>query len=213
MTCPIHPTKHNRCTSTSWCASSASSRAARRFSPRYKAHMPVRCLIAPLQICVGVPKHAFLDNSHPECLQPPPHIHTPDPPGTQHQPQIQSVTFDCAHCKNTAGPFAVAEGADIRPDTCNVCERQNTFRLNQALTVYRNYQKITLQESPGTVPAGRVPRCVFWGVRWGDGWVNVVYISSVSPPSIYIHTHAYQTPHTLLFLTHTHSPQPPQKYK
>lgn len=25
-------------------------------------------------------------------------------------------------------------------------------------TVYRNYQKLTLQESPGTVPAGRLPR-------------------------------------------------------
>lgn len=25
-------------------------------------------------------------------------------------------------------------------------------------TVYRNYQKITLQESPGRVPAGRLPR-------------------------------------------------------
>ena len=25
-------------------------------------------------------------------------------------------------------------------------------------TVYRNYQRVTLQESPGTVPAGRVPR-------------------------------------------------------
>lgn len=25
-------------------------------------------------------------------------------------------------------------------------------------TIYRNYQKLTLQESPGTVPAGRLPR-------------------------------------------------------
>lgn len=25
-------------------------------------------------------------------------------------------------------------------------------------TIYRNYQKITLQESPGSVPAGRLPR-------------------------------------------------------
>lgn len=29
---------------------------------------------------------------------------------------------------------------------------------HQEQTVYRNFQKITLQESPGTVPAGRVPR-------------------------------------------------------
>lgn len=25
-------------------------------------------------------------------------------------------------------------------------------------TVYRNYQKVTLQESPGRIPAGRIPR-------------------------------------------------------
>jgi len=25
-------------------------------------------------------------------------------------------------------------------------------------TVYKNYQKLTLQESPGTVPPGRLPR-------------------------------------------------------
>ena len=25
-------------------------------------------------------------------------------------------------------------------------------------TIYRNYQRITLQESPGTIPPGRLPR-------------------------------------------------------
>ena len=28
----------------------------------------------------------------------------------------------------------------------------------QERTVYRNFQEVTLQESPGTVPAGHVPR-------------------------------------------------------
>lgn len=31
-------------------------------------------------------------------------------------------------------------------------------QINNAETIYRDYQKITLQESPGTVPAGRLPR-------------------------------------------------------
>lgn len=31
-------------------------------------------------------------------------------------------------------------------------------QVNVQETIYRNYQKITLQESPGTVPAGRLPR-------------------------------------------------------
>ena len=30
--------------------------------------------------------------------------------------------------------------------------------MNAQETIYRNYQKITLQESPGTVQAGRLPR-------------------------------------------------------
>ena len=32
------------------------------------------------------------------------------------------------------------------------------MQLDVRQTVYRNYQKITLQESPGSVPAGRIPR-------------------------------------------------------
>jgi DNA replication licensing factor MCM2 len=32
------------------------------------------------------------------------------------------------------------------------------FTLNSTQTVYKNYQKLTLQESPGTVPPGRLPR-------------------------------------------------------
>lgn len=31
-------------------------------------------------------------------------------------------------------------------------------QVNSAETVYGNYQKLTLQESPGSVPAGRLPR-------------------------------------------------------
>lgn len=30
--------------------------------------------------------------------------------------------------------------------------------INTEETVYRNYQRITIQESPGSVPAGRLPR-------------------------------------------------------
>lgn len=32
------------------------------------------------------------------------------------------------------------------------------LQVNASETVYQNYQKLTLQESPGTVPAGRLPR-------------------------------------------------------
>ena len=32
------------------------------------------------------------------------------------------------------------------------------FEINQEETLYKNYQRITLQESPGRVSAGRLPR-------------------------------------------------------
>lgn len=32
------------------------------------------------------------------------------------------------------------------------------FQINMEQTIYRNYQKITIQESPGRIPAGRIPR-------------------------------------------------------
>jgi DNA replicative helicase MCM subunit Mcm2 (Cdc46/Mcm family) len=32
------------------------------------------------------------------------------------------------------------------------------FQVDASHTVYQNYQKLTLQESPGSVPAGRLPR-------------------------------------------------------
>lgn len=45
-----------------------------------------------------------------------------------------------------------------------ICIVGNTFliivflQINMEQTLYRNYQKITLQESPGRIPAGRIPR-------------------------------------------------------
>ena len=35
---------------------------------------------------------------------------------------------------------------------------RGVHQMNVQETIYRNYQKITLQESPGSVPAGRLPR-------------------------------------------------------
>lgn len=56
---------------------------------------------------------------------------------TQVFPQVQSVTFDCTHCKHSVGPFKQAEGAELRPELCIMCERTGSFRINQAATVYR----------------------------------------------------------------------------
>ena len=56
------------------------------------------------------------------------------------------------------GPFSVdGDGAPTSPNSCPNCQKKR-FMINSQQTLYANYQKLTLQESPGSVPAGRIPR-------------------------------------------------------
>jgi DNA replication licensing factor MCM2 len=71
-------------------------------------------------------------------------------------PQLLSIAYDCVNCGVTLGPFKVV-GGDARPSSCPNCNDKR-FTINTHKTQYGNYQKLTLQETPGTVPAGRVPR-------------------------------------------------------
>ena len=73
-------------------------------------------------------------------------------------PQLKHVRFDCNKCGVTLGPFPQDSHAEIKISRCSNCESRGPFTLNSEQTIYRNYQKLTLQESPGTVPAGRLPR-------------------------------------------------------
>lgn len=73
-------------------------------------------------------------------------------------PQLKYVKFDCGKCGVTLGPFQQESNVEVRISYCQNCQSRGPFSLNSEKTVYRNYQKMTLQESPGTVPAGRLPR-------------------------------------------------------
>ncbi|KZP01395.1 MCM-domain-containing protein [Calocera viscosa TUFC12733] len=73
-------------------------------------------------------------------------------------PQLKYVKFDCKKCGETLGPFYQDASREIRISYCPSCEGRGPFTINTEQTVYRNYQKMTLQESPGSVPAGRLPR-------------------------------------------------------
>ncbi|KAK1756877.1 DNA replication licensing factor mcm2 [Echria macrotheca] len=73
-------------------------------------------------------------------------------------PQLKYVKFDCTKCGVTLGPFQQESNVEVRITYCQSCQSRGPFTLNSEKTVYRNYQKLTLQESPGTVPAGRLPR-------------------------------------------------------
>ena len=73
-------------------------------------------------------------------------------------PQLKYVKYDCTKCGNTLGPYPQDSNVEVKVSFCQFCQSRGPFTLNSEQTVYRNYQKITLQESPGTVPAGRLPR-------------------------------------------------------
>lgn len=73
-------------------------------------------------------------------------------------PQLKYVKFDCGKCGTTLGPFYQDTNKELKISFCSNCESRGPFTVNSEQTVYRNYQKMTLQESPGSVPAGRLPR-------------------------------------------------------
>ncbi|KAI9889483.1 MAG: MCM DNA helicase complex subunit [Vezdaea aestivalis] len=73
-------------------------------------------------------------------------------------PQLKDVMFTCNKCGLVLGPFQQESNTEVKLSFCYACQSRGPFTLNSERTVYRNYQKITLQESPGTVPAGRLPR-------------------------------------------------------
>lgn len=72
-------------------------------------------------------------------------------------PQLKYVKFDCK-CGATLGPFQQESNAELKISFCQMCQSKGPFTVNSEQTVFRNYQKLTLQEAPGTVPAGRLPR-------------------------------------------------------
>ncbi|CAG8487839.1 3298_t:CDS:10 [Paraglomus brasilianum] len=73
-------------------------------------------------------------------------------------PQLKYVKFNCAKCGNVMGPFYQDIQNELKISHCVHCESRGPFLLNAEQTYYRNYQKITLQETPGSVPPGRLPR-------------------------------------------------------
>ncbi len=73
-------------------------------------------------------------------------------------PQLRYVKYDCLKCGNILGPFAQDANKEVTIGFCTGCSSKGPFAINSEETIYRNYQKLTLQESPGSVPAGRLPR-------------------------------------------------------
>ena len=90
-------------------------------------------------------------------------------------PQLSMIKYDCVKCGYVIGPFYQGQNEETKVGTCPECQSQGEvsstgsfaylilsfsgpFEINQEQTLYKNYQRITIQESPGKVKAGRLPR-------------------------------------------------------
>ncbi|XP_071540003.1 DNA replication licensing factor mcm2 [Panulirus ornatus] len=73
-------------------------------------------------------------------------------------PQLSVVKYDCNKCSYVLGPFVQSQNSEVKPGSCPECQSKGPFSINMEQTIYQNYQRITLQESPGKVAAGRLPR-------------------------------------------------------
>lgn len=73
-------------------------------------------------------------------------------------PQLSMVKYNCIKCNFILGPFSQSQNQEVKPGSCPECQSLGPFEINMEETVYQNYQRITIQESPGKVAAGRLPR-------------------------------------------------------
>ncbi|CAF0725419.1 unnamed protein product [Brachionus calyciflorus] len=73
-------------------------------------------------------------------------------------PQLSMIKYNCLKCNFLLGPFYQTLEKEVKPQTCPECQSAGPFEINMEQTIYSNYQRITIQESPGKVPAGRLPR-------------------------------------------------------
>eukprot|EP00920_Eleutheroschizon_duboscqi_P013620 GHVT01031950.1.p2 GENE.GHVT01031950.1~~GHVT01031950.1.p2 ORF type:complete len:913 (-),score=208.09 GHVT01031950.1:5264-8002(-) len=75
-------------------------------------------------------------------------------------PKLKELFVACAMCgyRLSETPVAIVEGQKLQiPRRCPECQGNN-FVADRVLTKYADMQRLTVQETPGSVPAGRAPR-------------------------------------------------------
>ena len=72
--------------------------------------------------------------------------------------QLKKIMYYCSKCGEKIGPFLYNGTNEINISSCQSCHSSGPFQINSEDTLYRNYQKLSIQESPGTIAPGRIPR-------------------------------------------------------
>lgn len=73
-------------------------------------------------------------------------------------PHLLQIKWKCDKCGQIHGPFEVSDEKIYPPSFCAACNSKGPFKMEDGSTLYRNYQRITIQEPPNSVPPGRLPR-------------------------------------------------------
>lgn len=75
-------------------------------------------------------------------------------------PELKESFYRCGGCQDLKGPLFSNTFEEVKRDlgSCIICQNSGKYTLEDSKCVYRNYQKWTIQETPGSVPPGRVPR-------------------------------------------------------
>lgn len=60
-------------------------------------------------------------------------------------PQLALVMYTCGACGAKSGPHQQTGEREVKPLSCHNCEATGPFSMDMSQTIYRNYQKITLQ--------------------------------------------------------------------
>lgn len=74
-------------------------------------------------------------------------------------PQLLYTKYHCGNCTALLGPYSQINAAkEVKPSTCPECQSPGPFILDMERSEFRNFQTLNLQETPGSIPPGRLPR-------------------------------------------------------
>ena len=73
-------------------------------------------------------------------------------------PQVMQLYLRCEKCYSEVGPLYNNGIEDFQVGECHGCQSKGPFRMIDRRTIYRNYQRLTIQEMPNSVEPGRIPR-------------------------------------------------------
>ena len=71
--------------------------------------------------------------------------------------QLKKVTYKCFRCGELKGPYYLT-GKNVQLGPCRSCQSNGPYLTERNKSIYRNHQKVVLQEPPSDVEPGRIPR-------------------------------------------------------